>query len=67
MLGLSSHSSHHPAKFVDLVTCESKNKIFDLLRDHIIEVSRDFVAGVPSFQVNTLLSSGFICLMKVEI
>ena len=49
MLGLSSHSSHHAAKFVDLVTCESKNKIFDLLRDHIIEVSRDFLAGVPSF------------------
>ena len=48
MLGLSSHSSHHPATFVDLVPCESKNKIFYLLRDHTIEVSRDFVTGVPS-------------------
>ena len=24
----SSHSSHHPAKFVDLVPCESEDKIF---------------------------------------
>ena len=24
----SSHSSHHPAKFIDLVTCESEDKIF---------------------------------------
>ena len=24
----SSHSSHHPAKFIDLVTSESEDKIF---------------------------------------
>ena len=25
---VSSNASHHPAKFVDLVTCESDDKIF---------------------------------------
>ena len=34
----SSHSSHYPAKFVDLL----RQNIFDLSRDHPIEVSRDF-------------------------
>ena len=29
----SSHSSHHPAKFVDLVHCETEDKIF--LTDHV--------------------------------
>ena len=43
----SSHSSHYPVKFVDLVPCERQN-ILDLSRDHPIEVSRDFVEGFPS-------------------
>ena len=30
----SSNASHHPAKFVDLVTCESEDKIF--LTCHVI-------------------------------
>ena len=41
-----SHPSHHPAKFMDLVPYESEDKIF-LSRDHLIEVSRDFLRGVP--------------------
>ena len=45
----SSNSSHHRSKFVDLVACESKDKIFFLSRDHTIEVSRDFMGGfLPS-------------------
>ena len=51
----SSHSSHHPAKSVDLVPCEKEDKtfliyynIFDLLRDHVVKASRDFVGEVPS-------------------
>ena len=44
----SSHSSHYPAKFVDLVPCESEDNIFDLSRDHTTEVSRDFMGGFPS-------------------
>ena len=82
----SSHSSHHPAKFVDFVPCERKDKIFlifhvttqlkchlnlcmdfphpkstpysalrkwrynifDLSRDHVVNVSRDFVGEIPS-------------------
>ena len=43
----SYHSSHHPAKFVGLAPYEREN-IFDLSRDHTIEVSRDFVSGFPS-------------------
>ena len=89
-LGSSPHSSHHPAKFVDLVPCESEDKIFltchvntqlkchvtlwvdshnsksppcqilgsctiwkwkynvfYLSSDHVAEVSRDIVGGVP--------------------
>ena len=40
----SFHSSHYPAKFVDLL----RQNIFDLSRDHPIEVSRDFVGGFAS-------------------
>ena len=40
----SFHSSHYPAKFVDLL----RQNIFDLSRDHPIEASRDFVGGFPS-------------------
>ena len=48
----SSNSSHHRSKFVDLVACESKGKIFFLSRDHTIEVSRDFMGGfLPSCQI----------------
>ena len=48
-LGGSSHSNHHPAKFGDLVPCESaEKKIFDLSCDHTIKVSRDFTDGYPS-------------------
>ena len=36
-------------------------------RDHDIEVSRDFVGGVLSSLVTTLLSLGFIGLMELEI
>ena len=38
----SSHSSHHPAKFVDLVPCESEGKIFlvchvnSQLKNHVV-------------------------------
>ena len=38
----SSHSSHHPAKFLDLVPCESEDKIFlvchvnSQLKNHVI-------------------------------
>ena len=47
--GGSSHSNHHPAKFGDLVPCESEEKkIFDLPCDHTIKVSRDFADGYPS-------------------
>ena len=43
----SPHSSHHPAKFLDLVPCESEDKIF-LTCDHTIEESHDFVGEFPS-------------------
>ena len=36
-------------------------------RDHDIEMSRDFVGGVLSSLVTTLLSLGFIGLMELEI
>ena len=45
----SSHSSYHLAKFVGLAPCESKDEIiFDLPRDHLIDLSRDFAGEVPS-------------------
>ena len=47
-VGSSPHSTHHPAKFVDLVPFESEDNIFDLPCDHTIEVSRDFVGGFLS-------------------
>ena len=34
--------------------------------DHDINVSRDFVGGVPSFLVTTLKSSGSTSLMELE-
>ena len=36
-------------------------------RDYLVRVSRDFVDGVPSFQVTTLQSLGSIGLAKVEL
>ena len=62
----SSHSSHHPAKFIDLLTCESED-IFYLSRYYTIEVSHDFVGGVPSFLVTTLLSLGSMGVVELEI
>ena len=35
--------------------------------DHLVDVSRDFVGGVPSSKVTTLLSLRFIGLVKVKI
>ena len=37
----SSHSSHHPAKFMDLVPCESEDKIF--LICHVTTQSKCYV------------------------
>ena len=47
-------SNHHLAKFVGLAPCESEDKIF--LIYYMIEVSRNFVGGVLSFYISTLLS-----------
>ena len=44
-----------------------RQKVFDLSRDHVNDVSRDFADGVPLSQVTTLLSLGSIGLVKVEI
>ena len=41
--------------------------VFYLSRDHLVNVSREFVGGVLSSQVTTLLSLGFIDLVKVKI
>ena len=43
----SSHPSRYPAKFVDLVPCESEDKIFlaCYVTTHTTEVSRDYVGG----------------------
>ena len=44
----SSHYSYHPAKFVDIAPFESQDKnIFDLSRDHLTDVSHDFVGRIP--------------------
>ena len=40
--------------------------VFNLSPDHNIEVSRDFVGGVPSSLVITLVSLGSIGLMNME-
>ena len=41
--------SKHPAKFGVHKSCESRDiKFFYLSREHLIDVSRDFVGGVPS-------------------
>ena len=65
----SSHSSHHPAKFLNLALRE-RDEIF--LICHVswfvtIKVSCDFVGGFSSSEVTTLLSLGSISLAKVEI
>ena len=41
--------------------------MFDLSRDQVVDASRDFVGGVPSSKVTTLLSLRYIGLVKVEI
>ena len=41
--------------------------MFYLSRDRDIEVSRDFVGGIPSSKVITLLRLGSIGLMELEI
>ena len=40
---------------------------FDFLRDHTIEVSRDFLGGAPSSWINTLPVLGTMDLANVEI
>ena len=40
--------------------------VFEFLRDHVVDVSHDFVGGVLSSQVTNLLSLEFIGLMDVE-
>ena len=47
-------SNHHPAKFVGLEPCESEDKFF--LIYYMIEVSHNFVGGVLSSYISTLLS-----------
>ena len=42
----SSHYSYHPAKFVDIAPSQDKN-IFYLSRDHLTDVSHDFVGRIP--------------------
>ena len=41
--------------------------VFYLSRDLLVDGLRDFVGGVPSSKVTTLLSLGFIGLAKVKI
>ena len=41
--------------------------IFVLSRDRMFFVSRDFEGGVPSSKVTTLVSLGFMDLVKVQI
>ena len=43
----SSNSSHHPAKFVDLVPCESEDKIF--LTCHVTTQLKCHVASRVNF------------------
>ena len=46
---VSSHSSHHPARFVGLVPCEREDKIFLICYVTTqLKVSCDFVSGVSS-------------------
>ena len=60
--------SKHPAKFAVHRSCESGNiPFFYLPCDHLLDVSRDFLDGVPSSKVTTLLSLGFIGLVKGKI
>ena len=40
---------------------------YDFLRDHTIEVSRDFLGGAPSSWINTLPVLGTMGLANVEI
>ena len=44
----SSHSSNHLAKLVGLRLVKVKIIFFDFSTDHLIDVSLDFVGGVPS-------------------
>ena len=41
--------------------------VFELSGDQVVDVSRNFVGGVSSSKVMTLLSLGYIVLEKVEI
>ena len=50
---------------VDLVDVEIKR--FDLICDHVIDISRHFACEVLSSYVTIQLSLGFIDLVKVEI
>ena len=60
--------NNYPAKFWVHRSCESGDiPFFYLSRDHSVDVSRDFVGGVPSSQVTILLSLGFMGLVKVNI
>ena len=60
--------SPHPSKFGVHKPCESGDITFFIFsRDHDIEESRDFVGGVLSSCVTTLLSLGSIGPMELEI
>ena len=60
--------SHHSPKFGVHGPYENGDiTLFILPRDHDIEESHDFVGGVLSFKVTTLLSLGYIGLVKMGI
>ena len=60
--------SHHPPKFGVHRPCGSGDTTFFILSsDRDIEEPRDFVGGVLSSLVTTLLRLGYIDLVKVEI
>ena len=60
--------SHQPAKFGVHRPCKSKDiKFFDLSRDHVVDVSCDFVHEISSSWATTLQSLGSAGIVKVEI
>ena len=60
--------SHQPAKFGVHRPCKSKDiKFFDLSRDHVVDVSCDFVHEISSSWATILHSLGSVGLVKVEI
>ena len=61
----SSHSSLHPAKFVDLVPCESEDKIF--LICHVTTQLRCHVTLWLTSLIHTLYESGNITLFICQV